>query len=162
MSSGTAQMVLTAAGVQRIEDEITRLRARRRDVAESIRNAKGLGDVSENPEFEHAKIEQAFVESRMSELKEILSSASVIEPEDVDTDQVGIGSVVRVLELPVNEDWELMLVGSYEASPEDDRISYECPLGQALLGKKPGDEVEVQTPAGTSQYRVLSISRPTE
>jgi transcription elongation factor GreA len=155
------QVVLTSAGLQRIEEELHELQTvRRQDVANQIRQAKELGDVAENPEYETAKTEQAFLEGRISELKMILKSAIVVEDADVSTDVVNVGSMVKVHDLDYDEDWEFTMVGSYEADPDADRISNESPIGEALVGKTVGDKVEVKTPAGVAHYEILSIRRP--
>jgi transcription elongation factor GreA len=154
------QVVLTEAGVQKIEDELRELQTvRRAQVAEDIRQAKDLGDVAENAEYETAKNEQAFLEGRIAELKTILNSCMVIEESDVRTDVVGIGSVVKVKDLDAKEEWEFTMVGSFEADPEEDRISNESPIGEALFGKKVGESVEASVPAGTIRLKVVSIGR---
>ena len=157
------QVVLTSAGLKKIDDELRHLQTvRRQEVAEHIRQAKELGDVAENPEYETAKTEQAFLEGRISDLKSILGSAIVIDDSDVRTDVVGIGSVVKVRDLDADEEWEFMMVGSFEADPEDDRISNESPIGEALFGSKVGDTVEATIPAGNVRLEVVSIRRADE
>ena len=157
------QYILTTAGLKRIEDELRELQTvRRQEIAESIRQAKGLGDVAENPEYEDAKNAQAFLEGRISELKNILNAALVIDEREVPTDHVGIGSVVRVKDLEPDEEWEFTLVGSFEADPDEDRISNESPIGQALYGHKVGDVVAVKVPVGTARYEILSIRRQSD
>lgn len=154
------QVVLTPRGLQRIEDELRELQTvRRQDVAEQIRQAKELGDVAENAEYETAKTEQAFLESRIAELKGILNNCFVIEESDIRTDVIGIGSEATVKDLDLDEEWEFTMVGSFEADPEQDRISNESPIGEALFGKAVGDEVSVKTPAGTVRLKVLDIRR---
>jgi len=154
------EVILTPAGLQRIEDELRQLQTvRRQEVAENIRQAKDLGDVAENPEYETAKMEQAFLEGRISELKNILKSAVVIEEEDVRTDVVSIGSIVKVKDLDEKEEWEFTMVGSYEADPEEDRISNESPIGEALIGAKVGETVTAKVPAGVLRYKVLGIRK---
>jgi transcription elongation factor GreA len=154
------QVVLTERGLKQIEDELRQLQTvRRQEVAELIRQAKDLGDVAENTEYETAKTEQAFLEGRISELKGILSTCIVIEDSDVRTDVVGIGSFVRVKDLDLDEEWEFTMVGSFEADPEEDRISNESPIGEALFGKKVGDVVEAHVPSGKVRLEVVSISR---
>lgn len=135
---------------------------RRAQVAENIRQAKDLGDVAENPEYETAKTEQAFLEGRIAELKGILSSCIVIEDSDIRTDVVGIGSVVTVKDLDHDDEWEFTMVGSFEADPEEDRISNESPIGEALFGKKVGEEIEADIPAGKMRLRVVRIKRQGE
>ena len=155
--------VLTASGARRIEAELRELQTKRRqEVAEHIRHAKDLGDVAENPEYEDAKTEQAFVEGRIADLKSILAAAQVIEQEDVSTDEIGVGSVVVVREVESSEDWEFTMVGSFEADPDVDRISNESPIGEALMERKVGDRVEIRVPAGTVTYEVISIRRESE
>ncbi len=154
------QLILTPEGLRRIENELRELQTvRRQEVADHIRQAKDLGDVTENPEYEDAKTEQAFLEGRISELKNILKSAVVIDESEIPTDQVGIGSVVRVRDLDTGEEMEFTLVGSYEADPLEDRISNESPIGEALLGRRVGDTVEARVPAGRVRYEILSIRR---
>lgn len=158
-----AELKLTSAGVKRIEDELRQLQTvRRQEVAENIRQAKGQGDVAENPEYEDAKTEQAFLEGRIAELKNILVSAVVIEDSEVPTDEVGVGSVVTVRDLDSGDEWEFTVVGSFEADPDEDRISYQSPIGDALFGQKVGDRVEISVPAGTLRYEIVSIRRQGE
>jgi transcription elongation factor GreA len=159
--SDREKIVLTPRGLKRIDDELRELQTvRRQDIAEQIRQAKELGDVAENTEYETAKTEQAFLEGRISELKGILSNCIVIEDEDIRTDVIGIGSLATVKDLDIDEEWEFEMVGSFEADPEHDRISNESPIGDALFGTTVGDEVTAKTPAGQVRLKVLSIRRP--
>lgn len=156
-------LILTSAGARRIAEELRELQTvRRQEVAESIRQAKDLGDVAENPEYEDAKTEQAFLESRISELKKVLKDAQVVEQEEVPTDEIGIGSVAVVRDADTGQEWEFTMVGSFEADPDRDRISNESPIGQALFGRRVGDVVEIRVPAGTLRYEVVSIRREGE
>lgn len=154
------QLILTEAGLKRIEEELRELQSvRRHEVADHIRAAKALGDVAENPEYETAKTEQAFVEGRILELKNILNIAHIVDELEAPTDQVGIGSVVSVRDLESDDEWDYTLVGSIEADPLEDRISNESPIGQALLGRRVGEVVEVDVPDGTARYEIIRISR---
>lgn len=157
------EIVLTPAGLKKVEDELERLQTKQRvEVAGRIRESKQYGDVSEiggNSEYEEAKQEQAFVEGQILELKKILSSARVVNPEDVPTDVVGVGTVVTVRDLETHEEWPYSIVGPVEADPEEDRISYESPVGSALLGARVGDIVEVTAPVGVLRYKILDISK---
>jgi transcription elongation factor GreA len=146
-----------------MEAELRELQTvRRQEVAEHIRHAKDLGDVAENPEYEDAKTEQAFVEGRIADLKSILSAAHVVETEDVSTEEIGVGAVSVVREIETGEDWEFTMVGSFEADPDADCISNESPIGEALVGHKVGDRVNIRVPAGTVSYEVISIRRQDE
>src|SRR5205823_4722360 len=150
------QVVLTPKGYEKIERELERLRTvDRREVADRIRDSKQFGEFTENAEYEDAKIEQAFVEGRIQDLRRILQLAQVLDVKEIPTNQVGIGSIVKVKDLEADEVWEFTLVGSIETDPDNDRISDESPVGQALLGKKVGDEVTVAVPDGNIRYRII-------
>ncbi|MFN3651047.1 MAG: transcription elongation factor GreA [Armatimonadota bacterium] len=151
---------VTTHGLRKLEEDLAELRSRRAEVAERLRQAKELGNLEENTDFQEAKNEQALLESRIAELRETIAGASVLDPEDIPVDRVGLGSLVVVRDLVDEEEWELTLVAPAEADPDRDAISHECPLGQALLGRVPGDVVEVEAPLGRLQYEVLSIRRP--
>lgn len=156
------QLVLTPAGLKRIEAELRELQTtRRQEVAENIRQAKTYGDVAENPEYEDAKQEQALLEGRIAELKNILGTAVLLDEADIPTDEVAIGSQVKIRDLDTDEEWEFAMVGSVEADPMADRISNESPIGEALFGLKVGEVAEAQTPGGTVRYEVLEIGRQT-
>ncbi len=155
------EVILTVAGLKRIEQELDQLRTvHRKRVAERIRESMQMaGELTENSEFEDAKNEQAFVEGRIEELRQILGLARVIEDEDVLTDRVGVGSIVRVKDLETQDDWEWTLVGTFEANPAEDRISNESPVGQALIGKRVAEVAIVQIPAGIAKYEILNIRK---
>ncbi|SCY99516.1 transcription elongation factor GreA [Alkaliphilus peptidifermentans] len=154
------EVVLTANGLKKIEDELEQLKTvRRKEVAERIKQAIAFGDISENSEYDEAKNEQAQVEERIAKLETMLKKARVIDEDDISTDVVSIGSIVEVKDIEFDEEVEYMIVGSAEADPYELRISNESPVGKALLGKKVGDVVEVQIPDGTTQYKILEIKR---
>jgi transcription elongation factor GreA len=154
------RIILTVEGYEKMESELERLRTiGRREVAERIRDSKQFGDFAENAEFEEAKIEQAFVEGRIHDLQRVLQAAQVIDKDATPTDEIGIGSVVTVVDVEYGDEWTFTLVGSVESDPEGDRISDESPVGEALFGKKVGDEVSIAIPDGRIRYRVEKISR---
>ncbi len=153
-------IVLTADGHRRISEELEHLRTvRRREVADRIRESKTFGEFAENSEYEDAKNEQAFVEGRVLELKLVLQNASVLAPEDIPTDVVGLGSKVTVRDMDSKEQWEYTIVGSIEADPSEDRISDESPVGESLMDHKVGDVVEVRVPAGKAKYKIIKINK---
>ncbi|MDO8682918.1 MAG: transcription elongation factor GreA [Armatimonadota bacterium] len=154
------EIILTAGGLKKIELELEELRSvHRKRVADRIRDSKQFGEFSENSEYEDAKTEQAFVEGRIEELKQVLMHSHVIDESDVLTDSVGVGSIVKVLDIENNDEWEFTIVGSVEANPAEDKISNESPVGESLIGRKVGDTVEVEIPAGLARYRVVSIRK---
>ncbi len=151
----TKTTYISKDGLDKLRQELDEMLAvRRPEVAQRIHDAKEHGDLSENAEYEDAKNEQAFVEGRIQALESMIKNATLIA-ENTSTDHVQIGSTVKV----TGEDGEetFMIVGSAEAKPSDGRISNESPVGRALLGRKKGDRVVVQVPAGDFSYKVLEI-----
>lgn len=147
---------LTDEGRQRLETELHYLRTVRRvEIADRIREAKQEGDVSENAGYEDAKHEQGFVEGRIAEIEDLLKRAKRIET-DANHDTVKVGSTVIVSEAGETPE-TYRIVGSAEADPLDGRISNECPMGMALLGKRVGDKAAFQTPAGKIEVTVIAI-----
>ena len=154
------EIVLTPRGRDKLEQRLDYLRnVQRREVAERIRDSKQYGDLTENAEYEGAKNEQALVEGQISELRRVLQIAQVLEETDIPTDHVGIGSIVQMTNLDNDDEWELTLVSSVEADPDNDLISDETPIGQALFGKKVKEVVQIQVPNGTLRYRLESIRK---
>ena len=149
------KVYLTQAGLEKLKEEYVQLTGiRRKEVAEKLQKARELGDVSENAAYDAARDEQAFVEGRIEELDSLLKNVAVVEKEKAGLVQVG--STVKV-HLDGNER-EFQIVGAPEADPSGGKISHESPLGQALLGKKVGDQVEIEAPAGKLIYHVLGIN----
>lgn len=151
---------LTAAGLEKLENELDSLKSiKRKEVAERIKQALAFGDISENSEYDQAKNEQAQLEERIVKLENILRNAKLIDEEDIPTDVVGVGSRVVVADLEYDDEMEYIIVGSAEADPYNGKISNESPVGSALLGRKSGEEVDVQVPDGIIKYKILSIAR---
>lgn len=150
---------LTPEGLKNLESRLKYLiEVRRPEVAERLRQAlEEGGDLSENAEYEDAKNEQAFVEGEVQRLETILSSAQVIEDTTGKKDKVVLGARVTVVEKGTHEEEVYYLVGSAEANPKEGKISLESPLGKALLGKKVGEMVKVDAPAGELSFKVKSI-----
>jgi transcription elongation factor GreA len=154
------EIVLTRRGRDKLEQKLDHLRnVQRREVAERIRESKQFGDPAENPELEDAKSEQALVESQISEIRRVLQIAQVLESEDIPTDHIGIGSMVGMTNEETDDEWELTLVSSVEADPDNDLISDESPVGEALMDKRVGDRVVIHVPNGTLHYRIDSIRK---
>ena len=153
------EIVLTAAGYKEIADELEKLRTvERRDVADRIRDAITYGELTENSEYEDAKNAQAFLEGRIEDLKHIMQLARPLDPAEIPSDRVGLGSIVTVKD-DTDEDWEFTMVSPVEADPNRDKISDESPVGDALFGKTVGDAVSVNTPGGKTRYQIVSIRK---
>ena len=149
---------LTREGLTRLEAELEELRTvRRQRVAERIQKATELGGTVDNAEYDDSKNEQAFVEGRILTLERITGGAIIIGEETALSGEVKMGGRVTLLNQNGGEE-EYTIVGSPEADPAQGRISNESPVGKALLNKRVGDEVEVNTPAGTVTLTISSIS----
>ncbi len=152
--------ILTSAGLDKLEAELQDLKVNRRaEVAEKIKEAREQGDLSENAEYDAAKDEQREIEARIEEIEKILKNAEVVLEDEVDTKKISVGCLVKILDKEYNEELELRIVGSTEANSLDGKISNESPLGQALIGKKVGNTVSVETQYGVEKYKILEIQR---
>lgn len=153
------QFILTDDGLKKCEMELDLLKTvKRREVAEKIKLALSFGDLSENSEYDEAKNDQAKLEARILELEALLQNAKVIDEEELSTEAVHVGTTARVLDLEYNDEISYHIVGSTEADPKRGRISDESPVGRALLGKKVGDTVRVDAPAGELSFQILEIT----
>ena len=152
--------ILTYAGLKQYEDELQNLKVfKRKEVAQKIKEAREQGDLSENAEYDAAKDEQRDIEARIEELEKLLKNAEVVVEDEIDLDKINVGCKVKVKDLEYDEDMEFYIVGSTEANSLQNKISNESPVGQALIGKKVGDVVDVETQVGVIQYEVLEIQR---
>lgn len=153
---------VTQEGLDALEKELNDLKVNgRREVADKIKVALSYGDLSENSEYDEAKNDQAILEARIADLEVMLSNAQVIAKNEQEADTVHIGSVISVSMKRTGgaeSTRDFSIVGSNEASPREGRISDESAVGKALIGKKIGDRVEVETPAGVTEYVILSVS----
>lgn len=147
---------LSREGLKKLREELLEMvTVKRVEVAQRIHDAKEHGDLSENAEYEDAKNEQAFVEGRIQTLEVLIKNATLID-EHHSTEFVQIGSTVKVKSDEGTDSYTI--VGSAEADPAQGRISNESPVGRALLGKKKGEKVVVQIPAGDETYTIVAIS----
>ncbi|MCC8127968.1 MAG: transcription elongation factor GreA [Clostridiales bacterium] len=152
--------ILTYAGLKQYEDELQDLKVnRRREIAQKIKEAREQGDLSENAEYDAAKDEQRDIELRIEELEKLLKNAEVVVEDEIDLDKINIGCMVRVYDMEYEEEMEFNLVGSTEANSLQNKISNESPVGRALIGRKVGEIVDVETLDGIIQYKVLEIQR---
>ena len=152
--------ILTYAGLKSLEDELHELKiVKRKEVAQKIKEAREQGDLSENAEYDAAKDEQRDIEARIEEIEKILKNAEVVVEEEVELDKISVGCRVKVFDFDEDEEIDFRLVGSTEANSLEGKISNESPVGKALIGAKLGDVVDVETPAGMMQYKILSIER---
>jgi transcription elongation factor GreA len=154
------EFILTQEGYDNLEKELEELKTTTRyEIAERIRVALGFGDLSENSEYDEAKNAQAQNEMKIAELEEKLKYAKIIDDSQVDTDVVQVGNIVKVVDLEYDEEIEYTIVGSTEVDLSHNKISNESPIGQALLGKKKNNIVEVKAPAGIIKLKIKSIKK---
>jgi len=154
------ETVLTSKGLKELEEKLDYLKTvRRLEVAEEIKRARAFGDLSENAEYDEAKNEQARIEGEIVTLEKMLKNAVVVDEDEVDFKKVNVGTFVKLLDKEFDEEIEYQIVGSAEADLNKNRISNESPVGSALMGKKVGNVVKVETPGGILKFKILDIHR---
>jgi transcription elongation factor GreA len=152
------ERLITAAGLARLREELERLKTSgRSEIAERLRQAVSTeADPSANADYLEAREEQARLEARITRLEERLAAARLVEPDDANG-TVDVGERVRLRDLDTGSKVEYELVGSFEGDPAAGRISAESPVGQALIGRRPGEIAVVQAPKGEIRLRIVSI-----
>ncbi len=160
---GDKILFLTYEGLKKIEDELDYLKTeKRKEIAETIKVARGFGDLSENAEYDEAKKEQAEVEVRIVKLEKLLQNTEVIDLNEISTDVVSIGTKVTVYDELFEEEEEFTVLSSIEADPNKNIISDESQMGKALIGAKVGEKVKVNAPNGEFEMKVLKITKYNE
>ena len=155
--------VLTRNGEAKLKAELDELKSvRRREIAEKIKVALSFGDLSENSEYDEAKNEQGIIESRIAEIEATLAHAQIIDDDDISTEKVGIGTIVKILDIEMEEEMEFKMVGTKEADINSGRLSDESPIGAAILGHKVSELVDVETPSGVLKFEILDIRKDDE
>ncbi|WP_284139674.1 MULTISPECIES: transcription elongation factor GreA [unclassified Virgibacillus] len=149
---------MTLEGKEKLEKELLYLKTeRRQEVVERIKIARDFGDLSENSEYDAAKDDQAFVESRIAQVEKMIRNAVIIENDNNDPDIVALGKSVTFKELPNGDEETYTIVGSAEADPFEGKISNDSPMAQSLLGQEIGAEVSVMTPGGEIQVKITKV-----
>lgn len=150
-------ILLTSEGFLELEEELNELKnVRRPRVIEAIKDARAQGDLSENADYDAARTEQAEVEGRIKELEFMLANATIIEKKD--SHLIDVGSTVTISYVDDDEEEVYHIVGRMEADPFENKISNESPIGKAILGKKEGDMVEIASPTGSYQIKIVKIA----
>ena len=151
------EQFITRAGKLKLEQELAELEGpRRQEISRRLKSAIEMGDLSENADYISAKEDQGFLEGRIQEIKAILKNATVVDENNTNTHEIQIGNKVTLQEGDYPEE-VYELVGANEADPKAGKISYESPLGAALLGKHKGDTITVNAPGGTIHFKVVNI-----
>ena len=158
-SMAEREIFLTLAGLRKLEADLAYLReVKRKEAAVVMRDALWTGGTWENPDYEASKMELAIIEGRIRTLENLMRNAQVIDGRKMATDQVRMGHQVRLHDVNTGEELEFMIVGTVEADPSANRISHRSPVAQAILGRKAGEVVMVQVPAGQLVYKIVSIA----
>jgi len=151
------KIYITEEGLEKLNAELEDLKnVKRPEIIQSLKEARALGDLSENAEYDAARNEQAQIEARIKQLEKMLENVSIIS--EVSTDKVGIGNTVSIKYVDDDEEDEYKIVGSQEADPFASKISNESPIAQALFGHKVGDIVTVQSPNGSYEVEIIEIN----
>lgn len=159
MAQNDKEVLLTEEGLEKLKQELEVLRTEKRhEVADRLKEAIAQGDLSENSEYDAAKEEQAFIESRIITLENMIRNAKIISQEALDRNIVSVGAKVTIQELPEGDVESYTIVGSAESDPLSGRISNESPIGAELIGKKVGEIVNVPVPSGTIQFKIVEIN----
>jgi transcription elongation factor GreA len=149
---------MTEEGLEKLKNELEFLKTeKRKEVVERIKIARGFGDLSENSEYDAAKDEQAWVESRIAQVEKMIRNAEIIEENRENTDVVQLGKSVTFKELPDEDEETYKIVGSAEADPFEGKISNESPMAKSVIGRKVGEEVTVQTPGGDIRVKIMKV-----
>lgn len=152
--------ILTESGLKKLKEQLDYLvSVRRNEISEQIAIARGFGDLSENAEYDEAKKEQAKVEEEITRLQQTIRTATVVGDDEITTEKVSIGTIVKVKDMDEGETYEYAIVGANEADPYEDKISNESPVGAALLGAKRNQVITIEVPMGTLKYKIMSIRR---
>ncbi|MGI6333472.1 MAG: transcription elongation factor GreA [Saccharofermentanales bacterium] len=152
---------MTYEGIKKLQEELEKRKTVvAADVAERLKEARSLGDLSENSEYDDAKNAQAENEHRIMEIENILKNAQVIDEDDISKTRVTLGALVKIRDEETLEEQNYVLVGNKEEDIFNNRISSESPVGAAIVGKKKGEIVDVRTPAGILRYKIVKISKP--
>ena len=153
------EFFLTSEGYLELETELNYLKTdKRNEVLNSLEEARALGDLSENAEYDSAREEQGKLEARIKEVEYILEHATIIDDAQTEKDKVTIGSTVSLQYDGDDEVEEYRIVGSQEADPFNNKISNESPIAMAILGKKVGDMAEVDSPNGTYKVKIVKVA----
>ncbi|MEG2310994.1 MAG: transcription elongation factor GreA [Clostridia bacterium] len=154
------EIMLTEEGYKKMEEDLKYLKGpKKMQVAQRLKIAREFGDISENSEYDEAKNEQALLETRISEMEATLRLAKVVDEDDISTRRAGVGTLVTVYDYEFDDEISYGIVGASEVDMSENKISNESPVGKALIGKKKGEDIFVETPAGTSKYKIVSICK---
>lgn len=153
------KVYISREGLENLKTELQGLNKRRVEVADAIEHARGLGDLSENAEYDAAKNEQAMVHAQIRDLEDKIARSVLLEDQDIDGSKAYVGASVRVMNKKTSKEVTYMLVSQVEADLASGKISVNSAVGKALLGREVGETVVAKVPAGELELEILDISR---
>jgi transcription elongation factor GreA len=152
---------MTYEGIKKLQDELeNRKTVVAADIADRLKEARALGDLTENSEYDDAKNAQGENEARIMDIESVLKNARLIDEDEISKTKVTLGALIRIRDEETREEIDYMLVGNKEEDIFNNKISSDSPVGAAIVGKKKGQIVDVHTPIGLLRYRILKISKP--
>jgi transcription elongation factor GreA len=152
------EVLMTAEGFEKLKKELEELKGpTRMRIAEAIREAKAHGDLKENAAYHEAKLNQTRLDSRIADLERMMQTAKIVAAPEGTGHGAQLGCKVKLLDKEFGDEILVTIVGSFEADPAKDLISISSPLGGALIGKLPGDQVTIEAPDGMQEYKVLDV-----
>ena len=152
--------LISEKAMKEYQDELSNLKKNARpEIAQKIKEAREQGDLSENAEYDAARDEQRDIEARISELEEIINNSEVYDESEMKEGHVNLDSTVKLMDLTYDEEVTFRIVSSTEADSLNGKISNESPVGRALMNKKKGNKVKVETPQGVIEYKILDVTR---
>ena len=153
--------ILTKESLAKLQEELDELvLVKRKEIADKIKEAREQGDLSENAEYDAAKDEQRDIEARIEELEGIIKNSEVLDEKNINFDKVHLGCIATIEEQKSKRKFVYTIVGATDVDSRAGKISYESPIGKALMDKEEGDVVEITVPAGTFKYKILEIQAP--
>lgn len=156
------EIILNESSYKKLQADLEYLKTTKRgEMAEALRKARAFGDLSENFEYHSARRDQGILNGKIADLERTLELAKIVEDAPVEEGVVGMGSVVTVHDLDFDEEFDFYLVDAVQADPVNDRISIQSPVGEALMGCRVGEVVEVEIPAGIARYEIVAVGRET-
>ncbi|MCR5774919.1 MAG: transcription elongation factor GreA [Lachnospiraceae bacterium] len=152
---------MTQEGYDELEAELDELtNVKMKEIAKKLGEAREQGDLSENAEYDAAKNEQSEMHGRIERIKEMLKYAVVVSQDAIEKGRIGMGSLVKIMDVEYKDEMEYKIVGATEANSMKNKLSNESPVGRAIVGHKKGETVKVETPAGVLKYKILSVKNP--
>ena len=153
--------ILTKESLAKLQEELDELTIhKRKEIAGKIKEAREQGDLSENAEYDAAKDEQRDIEARIEEIEEIIKNSEILDEKTINFDKIHVGCTATIQDQKSRKKYVYQIVVATEVNSREGKISYESPIGKALMDKEVGDVVEVAVPAGTFKYKIVDIATP--